>query len=163
VLGNIKDWGKYTGVSLAVLCSLVGGINANDSLQVKASDNYTITLAYAQVNGDFVTYDNVTGQPVAHNQPLTPILAYMLNGANLASDVGPLRLAIVGPEGLCTNSTLWVKWVVSMGVMEKDVPEFPSLMVFPLLLLITLMAALSLKAQRQNRTRSRDSESAYGN
>jgi hypothetical protein len=118
VLGNIKAWGRYTGVSLAVLCNLIGGVTAYNSLVVTAADNYTIALTYSQFNGDFVTYNNVTGQQVPHSQPLTPILAYQFNGVNLTSDVGPLRLAIVGPEeGLVTNSIYWVKFVAEIQII----------------------------------------------
>jgi hypothetical protein len=124
VLGNIKMWGTYTGVSLAVLCNLVGGIATNNSLRVTAADNYTITLTYAQFEGDFVTYNNVTGQQVPHNQSLTPILAYQFNGANLTSDEGgPLRLAIVGLEGLVTDSIYWVKFITKMEI----IPASPTL------------------------------------
>ena len=118
VLGNIKMWGYYSGVSLAVLCNLIGGMAANDSLTVTAADNYTITLTYAQFDGNFVAYNNVTGQQVPNNQSLTPIVAYQYDGANLTSDDGgPLRLAIVGPEGLVTDSSYWVKWVTKIEIM----------------------------------------------
>jgi hypothetical protein len=121
VLGNIKAWGTYTGVSLAVLSNLVGGVTANNSLRVTAADKYTITLTYAQFEGEFVTYNNVTGQPVPHNQSLTPILAYQFNGANLTSDEGgPLRLAIVGPEGLVTDSIYWVKFVTKTEIIPAS-------------------------------------------
>jgi hypothetical protein len=121
VLGNIKMWGYYTGVPLAVVCNLVGGMTANDSLTVIAADNYTITLTYAQFNGDFVAYNNVTGKQVPNNQSLTPILAYQYNDTNLTSDEGgPLRLAIVGPEGLVTDSTYWVKWVTQIEIMPAS-------------------------------------------
>jgi hypothetical protein len=160
VLGNIKDWGNYTGVPLTVLCNLVGGMTANNTLTVTGSDGYNMTFTYGQVNnGDFVTYNNVTGQQVPNNQSLTPILAYEYDGANLTSDEGgPLRLAIVGPEGLCTNSTLWVKWVVNMEIVQNDVPEFPSLLVFPLLLVATFVAAFSLKTRRRDQVCSLDSK-----
>jgi hypothetical protein len=155
--GSLGGLGNYTGVPLNTLCNLVGGISADNSLFVLASDKYNITLTYAQVEGDFITY-NKTGQQVPHNQPLVPILAYYFDDANLTSgEGGPLRLAIVGPEGLLTNSTLWVKYVVSMKVLENGMPEFPSLVIFPLLLLATLVAALSLKTQRQHRIRRYDS------
>jgi len=150
--GSLSGLGNYTGVPLTTLCTLVGGISANYSLNVIGSDNYTITLTYAQVNGNFTTFDNKTGQQVPHSQPLVPILAYYFDDANLTSDEGgPLRLAIVGPEGLLTNSTLWVKYVVSMKVLENDVPEFSSAMILPLLLSATIIAALSLRTQRRCR------------
>ena len=120
VLGNIHGMGNYTGVPLVALCNLVGGINGNNSLKITAADNYTATLSYAQVNGDFVTYDNVTGQEVPHNQTLTPILAYYFDDASLPVGDGPLRLAIVGPEGLATFSGYWVKEVVKLEILYLD-------------------------------------------
>jgi DMSO/TMAO reductase YedYZ molybdopterin-dependent catalytic subunit len=151
VLGNLKGLGNYTGVPLITLCNLVGGISDTDSVNITGSDGYFQIFTYDEVNGDFVTYDNTTGQQVSHSQPLVPIVAYYFNGANLSSDQGPLRLVIVGPEGLCTDSTYWVKWVVRITVVQENVPEFPSLLVFPLFLLATLVAGLSLRARRRYR------------
>jgi len=34
---------------------------------------------------------------------------------------GPLRAAIVGPEGLVTNSTYWVKYAVKMEIIAGSV------------------------------------------
>jgi len=150
VLGNLKALGNYTGVPLNALCNLVGGINADESVNVSASDGYYQIFTYAQVDGDFVTYDNTTGQQVSHNKPLVPILAYWFNGANLSSDTGPLRLTIVGPEGLCTDSVYWVYKVVQIKIIETNVPEFSPLIILPLLLLITLIAALSSKLRRHS-------------
>jgi hypothetical protein len=121
VLGNIKDLGNYTGVPLTALCSLVGGINSSQYLLVNASDGYTMLFSYAQVSGHFVAYNSTTGQ-VVQNPPLfTPILAYYMNGANLTYDDGaPIKIAIVGPEGFVTNSTLWVKWVTKLEIIRND-------------------------------------------
>jgi hypothetical protein len=121
VLGNVKGLGNYTGPSLNTFCNLVGGMNNNTALRVTASDNYTQTLSYDMVNGAFTTYDPVTGNPTPHYESLTPILAYYFNDANLTSDGGgPLRLAIVGPEGLATYSSYWVKWVVKLEIRYRD-------------------------------------------
>lgn len=117
-LGNINGLGNYTGVSLTTLCNLVGGITANNSLRITATDGYIMNFSYGQVNGDFITFDNKAGQQVPHNQPLTPILAHYFNDANVTD--GPLRLAIVGPEGLVTQSIYWIKWVVKMEVRYVD-------------------------------------------
>jgi hypothetical protein len=122
-LGNIKGLGNYTGPSLNTFCNLAGGVNNNTALRVTAADNYTKTLSYEMINGAFTTYDPVTGNPVQHNQSLTPILAYFFNDANLttgSSGDGPLRLAIVGPEGLATSSSYWVKRVVKLEIRYRD-------------------------------------------
>jgi hypothetical protein len=119
-LGYLSGLGNYTGVSLNTLCNLVGGMNNNTALRITASDNYTQTLSYEKVNGEFTTYDPITGNPVQHNQSLTPILAYYFNDANLSSSDGPLRLVIVGPEGLATDSSYWVKHVVKLEIRYID-------------------------------------------
>jgi hypothetical protein len=96
-------------------------MNNNTVLRVTASDNYTQTLSYNMVNGAFTTYNVTNGKPVQHYQSLTPILAYYLNDSNLTTDEGgPLRLAIVGPEGLATYSSYWVKWVIKLEIRHID-------------------------------------------
>jgi hypothetical protein len=112
--------GNYTGTSLNIFVNLVGGMNNETALRVTAIDGYTKTLSYEEANGAFTTYDNVTGLPVQHNQSLTPILAYHFNDANLSLSDGPLRLAIIGPEGLATYSTYWVKQVVKLEIRYRD-------------------------------------------
>lgn len=119
-LGIVKSLGNYTGSSLNTFCNLAGGMNNNTALRVTAVDNYTKTFSYEEVNGAFATYDNVTGQPVQRNQSLTPILAYHFNDANLSLSDGPLRLAVVGPEGLATSSSYWVKQVVKLEIRYRD-------------------------------------------
>jgi hypothetical protein len=115
-LGYLKGLGNYTGVPINTFCEMVGGIHSGYNVHVIASDGYLKIMSYAEMNGDFVTYDNVTGEEVQHNQTLTPILAYHYNDLNLSSSDGPLRSAIVGPEGLCTGSTYWVKKVVRLEI-----------------------------------------------
>lgn len=137
--GFIRGLGNYTGVPLIVFCNLVGGLANGSSLRITASDNYTKTLSYDQVNGNFTTFDTVTGQQAVHNQSLTPILAYHFDGANLSSDEGPLRLAIVGPERLATESTYWVKFVVKMEILSAPT-EFPwLLLIIPAVIFVAII------------------------
>jgi len=120
-LGFIKSLGNYTGPALNTFCNLVGGMQINTVLRVTAADGYTQLLTYDMVNGAFATYDSVTGNPVQSTQPLTPILAYYFNEENLTAGVdGPLRLAIVGPEGLVTPSRYWVSDVVKLEIRYFD-------------------------------------------
>jgi hypothetical protein len=117
-LGFLKGRGYYTGVSMNTFCNLVGGIHKGQTLRVTGSDGYNITFTYEQVNGNFTTYNNVTGAPQIPTQPLTTILAYYFNGQNLTSSGGSsLRFAIVGPEGLCTDSKYWVSYVVKLEIL----------------------------------------------
>jgi len=146
-LGILKGLGNYTGVPLSVLCSLVGVLTNTSTVNVVAADNYSKIFTYAEVNGEFVTYDNVTGEEISHSQPLLPIVAYYFNDTAVAPSDGPLRIAIVGPEGLVTGSTYWVKQVVRIEVVDEAVQEYSPLMALPLLLLATLAAAFYSKSQ----------------
>jgi hypothetical protein len=117
-VGTISGVGNYTGVTINTFCALVGGFHQGQTFRVTAVDGYNMTFTYAQVNGDFVTYDSATGQQTQHNQSLTTILAYHFNDVNLTSG-GPLRFAIVGSESLCTNSTYWVQKVVKLEILAN--------------------------------------------
>ena len=119
-LGNVGGLGNYTGPSITTFLNLIGGMNSSMALKVTAADNYTKTLSYDMVNGAFQAYDPGTGQPVQNNQTLTPILAYYFDDANLSLTDGPLRLAIIGPEGLATFSQYWVKMVVKLEIRYVD-------------------------------------------
>jgi DMSO/TMAO reductase YedYZ molybdopterin-dependent catalytic subunit len=65
---------------------------------------------------DLVTFDPATGDEVNRTKPLTTVLAYYMNGMNLTSDEGPLRLAILGTEGLLTEGHWWIKNVVKVEI-----------------------------------------------
>ena len=123
-------------------------------MKILAADNYTQTFTYSQVYGNFTTYDNTTGQPTPHNQPLTPVLAYYVNGQNLTSGDGPLRLVIVGPEGLATYSAYWVKEVIQIQVIDQAVPEFSQLTLLPMLFTATVAALVRVKARRRRKPRA---------
>ena len=117
-IGSLGGSGNYTGVQVSTLLALVGGMNIDCSLNVSASDGYSIVFTYEQVKGEnYTTYNSTTGNEVSTNQPFTVILAYYENGVNLTSDVGPLRLAIVGPQGLLTDGRFWVKWVTKLEII----------------------------------------------
>jgi len=144
-LGIPQDAGNYTGILVTTLCNLVGGLNNETSLLITASDNYTIRLNYLQLSGNWTTFDNSTGQLVNQTQPLTPIIAYYYNDANLTSDMAPLQLAIVGPEGLLTQGKYWVHFVVSIEIQNATVPEFPALSLILVFMIATMIAALTFR------------------
>lgn len=117
-IGTIRGPDNYTGVTIVTLCDLVGGLDNNTIVRVTASDNYSKMLNfYEVVEGDFITYDPSTGNPVIHNATLTPIVAYFKNDLNLTANEGPLRLAIIGTENVVTDSKYWVKFVVKLEVL----------------------------------------------
>lgn len=116
-VGRLEGIGNYTGVRLIDLCNLIGGINSTCSLRVNASDGYSMVYTYNQVMGNnFVTFNPATGDETNHTQPLTVILAYYKNGLNLTSDEGPLRLSILSPEGVLTESHWWIKYAATIEI-----------------------------------------------
>jgi hypothetical protein len=151
-VGIPSDLGNYTGVPLTTLCDLVGGLANGSSVLVTALDNYSITLSYSQLNGNWTgtTYSQSTGQQVNQTQPLTPIIAYYYNDANLSSDMAPLQLAIVGPEGLLTVGKYWVHYVDSLQIQSVTVPEFLTPSLILAFTIATMIATIMSVILRKN-------------
>lgn len=115
--GQIQSYGNYTGIPLMTLLNLVGGISNGQTVTITAMDGYSMVYTYQQVNGQgYVTYDRVTGSETAATAPLTVVVAYYYNGTALTSDVGPLRLAILGSQGVLTEGHFWTKLVAKIQV-----------------------------------------------
>ena len=120
--GTLADNANYTGVTLSTLLTLVGGMNSSCALNVTASDGYNMVFTYDQVQGwNFTTYNPVTGAELSTTQPFTLVLAYHENGANLTSDIGPLRLVILGSQDLLTDGHLWVYQVCKLQIIPSVV------------------------------------------
>jgi DMSO/TMAO reductase YedYZ molybdopterin-dependent catalytic subunit len=108
------------GVLLLDLCALVGGITADDVVQISAKDGYSMVFDYDQLTGDIPTYDPVTVRELPHEE-LEVLLIYKLDDQHLSDvDGEPLRLAVVGNERLLTEGHNWVKWVNKIEVMSLD-------------------------------------------
>lgn len=114
--GEIVNVGVYTGVKLFDICQTMG-FTSNNIVTVKASDGYTTTYSYDQVaNGSgFSTYD-VNGTSVVASHPLYLIVAYEFEGANLDSYSGPLKIMVVGQDGLITSGNLAARMVVEVDI-----------------------------------------------
>jgi hypothetical protein len=96
---------------------LVGGINELCSLRITADDGYSMVYTYEQILGhNFVTFDPATGNETQPTEPLTTVLVYHKDGMNLTSDEGPLRVAVLGSEGLLTEGHWWIKYVVKIEI-----------------------------------------------
>jgi len=118
--GVIATVGSFTGVSVLSLCDLVGGMPSDATLTVIASDGYSMVFTYDQVNGqDFTTYDPITGSEKSATQPLALLVNYLHNDTALPSDIGPLRMGVVGSEGLLTEGHFWVKKVSTIEVTQN--------------------------------------------
>ena len=119
--GLMQNYGTYQGVPVTELLNLVGGITSDETLTVTGSDGYSMVYTYNQTaNGQgFTTYDPLTGSEESPTKPLTLVLSYEMNGSALTSDVGPLRLVVLGPDGLLTEGHFWVKWVTTMAITSS--------------------------------------------
>ncbi len=85
---------------------------------VSAIDGYSTVFDYAQIMGGFITYNPTTLKEEPHGE-LKPILMYQQDGKPLSDDDGkPLRIAIVGKDGLLTEGSNWVKWVNKIEVLK---------------------------------------------
>jgi len=113
-VGAISGVDTYTGVTLDTLLELVGGAGEGNSVRVTAADDYAMVITYEQMQGDFLTFDPVTGNEVDATGELTPLIVYHINGGLLSTGDGPLRLVIVGSEGLITEGHFWIKQVVKI-------------------------------------------------
>jgi hypothetical protein len=107
--------GNYTGVPLAVLCNIVGGINSSSIITLSTDvDGASGILTYEQVHDSIITpqYNISTGAVITGQQPMW-ILAYKVNGTMLSSDGsglgsntdlgGPLRAIVVSNNGTSTD------------------------------------------------------------
>src|SRR5208283_5949753 len=110
--GTLGNFGLYTGVPILTLCNQVGGLTSSETITVTGSDGYKVTYSYAQANGQGIGTYNSAGTAVTPTQPLTMIVAYFLNGANIPSGTGPLQTIAVGPDGLYTTGRVSAKLVV---------------------------------------------------
>ncbi len=102
---------------MPTLLATVGGMPSGRNLLVTASDGYTMTFSYGQVeDGDFTMFDPSTGDEITHiSGSLQMIVAYSKNGIDLGADEGPLRLALVSPQSdQLTPSASWVKYVTKI-------------------------------------------------
>ena len=119
--GLIAATGTYTGVPITTLLNLVGGMTSDETLTVTASDGYSMVYTYNQVANaqDFTTYDPITGSEKSPTQPMKVVATYLINGSALISGDGPLRIGVLGPEGLLTEGHFWTKMVTKMEITSN--------------------------------------------
>ncbi len=118
-VGRITPPAPHKGVSIEQLCGLVGGLTADNAVEIAARDGYAMSMSYNEVvNGELITYDPGTGSEIKINDPLRVILAYEREGKPLpAESDGVLRLAVVSPKNNQVTDGHWtVKWVTKLVI-----------------------------------------------
>jgi hypothetical protein len=117
---NMTYAGNFTGVPVLALLDLVGGIKSSDNVTFVGSDGYQYTFTYQQMQGQNInTFNPTTGGAEQPSQPLTVMVAYYCNSTILASDKGPLSVALVGSQGLYTNGYWWVYHLVKIEIVAQ--------------------------------------------
>ena len=116
--GTINTQVQCKGVALAQLLSGFAGLSASSSIKIEGSDGYFMTLTYSQITqGSFPTFSVTDGTLVSSPGQSTTVLEYEENGVALGSDLGPLRLAFISPQGQVTRSNLWVKSIGTIDIL----------------------------------------------
>ncbi len=112
--GTVIGPDEFTGVPLNDLVGMVysGG---EYSVEVVATDDYTITYNYSQVeDGLFEYFDSATGDPLGYDA-FTMVMAYAQDGLPLENMT--LRIAIIDDSEPITSSDLWAKMVRTVRVV----------------------------------------------
>ncbi len=112
--GKLQNYGNYTGLSVLTLLNQVGGVTSSQSV-ISVDDNYNVTMSYSTVTcalgSSVVAYfsngTQDTGPTHYTLNSLNMIIAYECNGTALPSSEGPLRVVVVGSQGLYTTGSIW--------------------------------------------------------
>ena len=114
--GVIIGPNNYTGVRISTLTNVFSNLPENYTIQAVASDGYTVSYTYDEINGHVKVYNESGNETSIGN--LTMIIAYKENGVLLnESTGGPLRIAFVD-EGAISSSRLWIRSLVSLSIKE---------------------------------------------
>jgi hypothetical protein len=116
--GTLVGPNNYTGVELAVLLDDAGGLNPGEELEIIASDDYKVVFTYEMLQGRFPAYDSLTGDYLGIGN-FSVILAYEMDGGNLAPGDGKLRIACLAADGenYLSDGSPWVKDVANLNVI----------------------------------------------
>ncbi len=127
--GTITPPAAIKGVKLTDVFGQVGGMTAQQSVDVTASDGYGMTFLYSEAaSGSGVTmYNATTGDVEAAKAPVSLVLTYEYNGLPITpapDGEGPIRLAVAQTtnENQVADGHLMVKWVTKVTLRDAVVP-----------------------------------------
>ncbi len=119
--GKITPPAMYKGVLISTILDEVGGITSENSVEVIASDGYSITYSPSQIlDGKYTTYDVANGDEVETVGELQSIIAYEREGKPLNPESeGELRMVIIGESNLQVVDGHWaIKFVNEIRLKE---------------------------------------------
>jgi len=120
--GVITPPSRYTGVPLADLAALVGGVTRANGVTIVAKDGYGMTFSYRQImESGFTTYDPATGDEEKPDGRLHVIVAYKHEGKPMGPDDGPLKLAVAEDSpGQVVDGHWAIKWLDEISVTRAS-------------------------------------------
>ena len=118
--GTITAPVQYKGIALGDLIAAAGGIKDTQSVKVIASDGYTKTFSYEQINGSGFTFYDLEGNTASLSAIPKLLLAYEMNNQALEEGVGPLELIILTGEDHLTDSFNFAKMVASIEIVAAS-------------------------------------------
>ena len=112
----------YTGVRLFKIFENIPNLPNNFNVNIKSSDNWTVSYTKDEIYGDVIIYDE--NGNILDNSNAVMILAYMENGKYYSeidpnNEIGPLRIAFV-EDNIITASNLWLKMVESVEIISLE-------------------------------------------
>jgi hypothetical protein len=103
------------GVPILSVLGSIGELPENYSLEVTATDGYSITLSMEEVAGNVNVYN--TDGSVKTVGGVNAVLVFEMDGSS-DFEGGPLRLAYIGDGNPITDGHYWIKEVVEIRVKE---------------------------------------------
>jgi len=124
--GKITAPTMYKGVLVEELLKAVGGVGPTNSVEVVASDGYSITYSPNQLaNGEYMTYDVANGDEMERIGKLQTVIAYEREGKPLDVDAeGALRLVVIGESNLQVVDGHWLVKEVNKIVLKEAVEDW---------------------------------------
>lgn len=119
--GKITPPALYKGVLVSTILEAVGGITPENSIEIIATDGYSITFSPSQIlDGKYMTYDVANGDEMDTVGQLQTIIAYEKEGQPLnAESEGEIRLAMIGESNLQVVDGHWaIKYVNKIRLKE---------------------------------------------
>jgi hypothetical protein len=119
--GTIIGPASVSGIKLSDLLADAGGITAEDTIEIIATDGYVATLTGKQALGEVTMY-NKDGEPVT-DRKITAIVMVESENAELAESLP--RIAFIADKNVLTDGTLWAKQVGTIKITGPSAQSKP--------------------------------------
>jgi hypothetical protein len=112
--GTLVGPATFTGPELMDVIEAAGGMEEGKSVEIVASDGYTMRFSYDQLQGKVLTYDT-EGEPRKVDE-LKAIIAVDSDDEEFKEDLP--RVAFVADEAVMSDGHFWIKFVAELKIVE---------------------------------------------